>query len=302
MSESWDITLVTCAELPEPDPDARPLEEALEARGLTYRWAAWTDETVDWSASPVALIRSTWDYYHDRAAYVDWAHQTDLVTTLLNSASVVQWNSSKLYLLDLGRAGVPIIPTVLVPRATETALSDILSVQGWNDVVIKPVVGAGSHHTHLLRAGDAPTDEQLALFKTYDMLVQPYIASVESYGERSLVYIDGELSHVARKHPRFAQGEEQVTGPHEATDEERAVAEQAIEEAPFNDLLYARIDLVRDENDSPLLSEFEAMEPSLFFRMNPECLERYIDGIIARRDAHAAAAGPDDDEAAEADA
>ena len=31
-----------------------------------------------------------------------------------------------------------------------------------------------------------------------DTLVQPYVTSVETYGERSLVFIDGELTHGVR--------------------------------------------------------------------------------------------------------
>ena len=45
-----------------------------------------------------------------------------------------------------------------------------------------------------------------------DTLVQPYVPSVEAYGERSLVWVDGALTHAVRKTPRFGDQDEQVSG------------------------------------------------------------------------------------------
>jgi len=42
------------------------------------------------------------------------------------------------------------------------------------------------------------------------VLLQPYVPSVEGYGERALVWIDGELTHAVRKQPRLAGGDESV--------------------------------------------------------------------------------------------
>ena len=47
-------------------------------------------------------------------------------------------------------------------------------------------------------------------------------------------------------------------------------------------LLYARIDLIRDEHDQPLLAELELVEPSLFLRQEPAALKRLVRGIAAR--------------------
>ena len=48
------------------------------------------------------------------------------------------------------------------------------------------------------------------------------------------------------------------------------------------ELLYARIDMVRDAENRPMLSEVELIEPSLFFRESPRALERFV-AAIARR-------------------
>jgi hypothetical protein len=112
-------------------------------------------------------------------------------------------------------------------------------------------------------------------------LVQPYLASVDDYGERSLVWIDGSLSHAIRKAPRFAGDDEAVTGPFPIADEERAVAEHAL--APIADrILYGRVDLARDESGRPVVMELELVEPSLFFVRGPGSVERFVDGLLRR--------------------
>ncbi len=48
------------------------------------------------------------------------------------------------------------------------------------------------------------------------------------------------------------------------------------------DLLYARVDLARDDEGRPLLMELELVEPSLFLLQHPPALERLVRAIEAR--------------------
>jgi hypothetical protein len=110
-------------------------------------------------------------------------------------------------------------------------------------------------------------------------MVQPYVRSVDGHGERCLVFLDGELSHAIRKNPRFADGHESVSGPVPVDADERAAAESILKlvNAP---LLYARVDLARDEQGTPRLMELEVIEPSLFLMQHPPAIERFADAII----------------------
>jgi hypothetical protein len=104
--------------------------------------------------------------------------------------------------------------------------------------------------------------------------------SVEAYGERSIVWIDGEVTHAVRKAPRLSGGEEQVSAVPVA-DDERAFAERAV--APLAEsLLYARVDMVRDETDVLRIMELELVEPSLFFLQCGRALERFVAAVTAR--------------------
>lgn len=60
----------------EPDLDEAPLVEALEAAGLRVRVSAWRDPEVDWSASRLTLIRSTWP---SPGSSTDWVGASELL-------------------------------------------------------------------------------------------------------------------------------------------------------------------------------------------------------------------------------
>jgi len=104
--------------------------------------------------------------------------------------------------------------------------------------------------------------------------------------ERSLVWIDGELTHAIRKSPRFAGGSESVSDEQPIAPDERALAERVL--APLSgELLYARVDVVRDDDagGAPRLMELELIEPSLFLRQCPRALDRLASAIV-RHAAH----------------
>jgi hypothetical protein len=118
-----DIALVTCARLPEPDPDAAPLGEALDAAGLRWQALAWDAAESDWSAASMTIVRSSWNYPRRLGAFLSWAEATAQVTALWNPLPVLRWNAHKSYLLDLHERGVAIAPTALVPREAPGSLS-----------------------------------------------------------------------------------------------------------------------------------------------------------------------------------
>ncbi len=49
-----------------------------------------------------------------------------------------------------------------------------------------------------------------------------------------------------------------------------------------HELLYARIDLIRDDDDQPMVAELELVEPSLFLKQSPSALDRLVAGIASR--------------------
>lgn len=277
-----DVALATCKILPEPDPDEAPLLSALEDAGVHAGSLAWDAEDADFSSVTLTILRSTWNYPWHVTAFDRWLRQTDPVTQLLNPLSVVQWNLHKSYLLDLAARDIPAAPTALVQRREPRSLAQVLSDRGWDDVVIKPAISAGSYRT--IRCTAANRDEGQAhldlLTADGDALVQPYLRSVEDHGERALVWIDGAFTHAVRKTPRLA-GQDEAVEAAELLDAEVELAERTLAtiDAP---LLYARVDVTRDPRGAPLVMELELVEPSLFFCHEPRALERFVRGVQTR--------------------
>ena len=67
---------------------------------------------------------------------------------------------------------------------------------------------------------------------------------------------------------------------------ERAVAEATLDAMPWprEELVYARVDLVRDDAGAPLLLELELAEPSLFLGYGGDAPARLAAAIAARID------------------
>jgi glutathione synthase/RimK-type ligase-like ATP-grasp enzyme len=203
---SLDVALVSCRDLPEPDPDAAPLAAALEAAGLSSQVMAWDDESLDWSVPRLAVLRSCWNYPQHPVEFEAWATATARATRLLNPLPIVEFSVHKRYLLALEAAGVPVAPTVLVEKGDTTPLLEIMEEQNWTRAVVKPAVSAASFRTLLVRESDegleAGESHLRDLAADRDTLVQAYLPSVEGYGERALVWVDGELTHAIRKTPK----------------------------------------------------------------------------------------------------
>lgn len=282
-----DVALASCARLPEADPDEALTLAALQDAGLCAGTLAWDDPAADFSAARMTILRATWNYPQNPERFLAWLEQTAVVSALWNPLAVVRWSLHKSYLLDLARAGVPVVPTVLLRRGAATTLAEILAERGWSDVVIKPAVSAASRLTarsqpHTRESGEAHL-RQLAAQE--DVLVQPYFASVNEYGERALVWIDGAVTHAVRKSPRFAGEHEGVVGPLPISEAELAVAHAALAviEGP---LLYARIDVAPDADGAPRVMELELIEPSLFFSFSSDALDRFVRAVARRLRSH----------------
>lgn len=145
-----DITFAVHSRQPAGSEDDRRLARALAEVGVSVRLAVWSDPEVEWSASPVTLVRSTWDYHLHQARWLSWIDWVAPRTRVANPAGLLRWNSDKHYLQALEGSGVPIVPTRFVDRASP-AVWELCAREGWDDVVIKPAVGASAHGARRFR-------------------------------------------------------------------------------------------------------------------------------------------------------
>jgi glutathione synthase/RimK-type ligase-like ATP-grasp enzyme len=284
-----EVALVTGTDGPPfmNEVDAR-LRTALQRRGAGVHTPAWNDPTVDWAAFDVAVIRTTWDYFTDRDAFVAWAATAAASTALWNPAEVVRWNTHKSYLLELEDRGAPVVPTAWLARGDQLDLGDLLASRGWSRAVVKPAVAAGAIGLARVDADDLAAGQRHldGLLAAGDVMVQPYLPSVETHGELSVVVVDGEVSHAVRKLPATGDFriQEEYGGRNVPVDLDRDTRDLAtwLVDAAGTELLLARVDLLEDEVGALQLAELEATEPDLYLDVAPDAADRVVDAILRR--------------------
>jgi glutathione synthase/RimK-type ligase-like ATP-grasp enzyme len=280
------VALVTCADLPGLDEDDRALLPALAARGIAAEAVAWDAPGADWSGYDLAVVRNTWDYAKRRAEFVAWARA---VPRLANPAPVIEWNTDKRYLRELAATGIPVVPTVWVEPGDDWA------PQGAGEIVIKPAVSAGSIDTgrydQATQAGLAAAHVRRLQDAGRVVMIQPYLAAVDTTGETALLYFDGVFSHAIRKGAiltgPYVEGDalyqnEQIS-PRTPSGAELALGARVLRALPVpaGDLLYTRVDLLPSP-DGPVVIEVELAEPSLFFSHADGSADRFAAAVAAR--------------------
>lgn len=258
------LGIATCRPLPEPDVDEELTLAAFRNRGIEAEMVDW--HTQSGAGFDLLLIRSTWDYPLLLNEFRDWV--TNVPVPLLNPAEVVLWNLDKRYLVELD---LPIVPTVFGDEIPSE----------WRKFVVKPAVSCGSFRTQVFESAEEAQELLAEIRQDSEPMIQPYMASVDGEGERSIIWIGGEVTHAIRKEPRFHDSDESVSSAYAPSEEEIAFAHRAISlvEHP---LVYARVDVMRDDAGQLCLSELELIEPSLFLTQNPAAAEKLVDAVISR--------------------
>jgi len=259
--------------------------DALRAKGFTVQTRSWGDPNYDWSQTRAVIFRTIWDYFERYEEFMMWLESVKDHTQLINSCELVQWNIDKHYLADLQEKGITVVPTVFVNTGDYKSITAVCQENGWTDVVIKPAIAGGAFHTHKVRQSDRLEFEEL--FKTLvserDMLVQPFIKSIVSKGEASLMIFNGEYTHGILK--KAKSGDYRVQDdwggsvhPYKPSEEEIAFAKACFKACPSLPA-YGRVDILWDEEGTILLGELEIIEPELWIRHAPESAAQFAEGI-----------------------
>lgn len=281
----------------DPDQDSRPLAAELLSRGVQAEPVIWHDESVDWGAYDLLVIRSPWDYSVRLAEFTAWLANAERVSTVLNEPALIRWNLDKIYLDQLASFGVAVVPTTYRSSVDEVRadLAGYVAADPESHVVLKPAISAGAHHTGLFRADDPEAlllAEQI-LADGGTVMVQPEVPELSEGAEKALYLIDGHFSHAIAKGALLERGGGLLGGEYEenpqavpATEDEKLFAEGVLEavalatglEVP----LYGRIDTVQSARFGLVLLEAELFEPALNLHVVPEATPLLADAILAR--------------------
>lgn len=264
----------------------RLLTEALAKVNIKTKRVAWDDPSFDWSTTKFVLIRAIWDYQDRFQEFSKWLSEVKTKTTLLNSANTVHWNIDKHYLKDLSRNGVHIAPTRFIEPLENITLKQLFDESGWQEAVLKPCISAGGRDTYRINANNINPEIEnrfQELIKVEAMMLQPFLKSIITKGEVSLMVMDGKFTHAVLK--KAKTGEFRIQDDHGgtvheyiATKEEKEFAENTIR-ACYERPIYARVDIIEDNDGKLSLAEIELVEPELWFRYNHEAATILANGI-----------------------
>ena len=262
------------------------LAGALADAGVVVEPTPWTEHVEDASglaAFDLVLPLIVWGYHrdHDRwmQACATWGPAR---VRMLNPPSVIGWNSDKSYLDRLAEKGVAIPPTQWVEGVTQADVDAAFDRFATDVVIVKPRVSGGAWKTLRLTRGEVLEDAPEG-----PAMIQPYLPSIETEGETSLLFFGGRLSHVVNKRPVSGDFRIQTQfgghyrALHGAPAGALALAERTLA-AIDEDLLYARIDMAQGANGEWLLMEAELIEPDFYLGSAPEGGARFAEAVKAR--------------------
>lgn len=262
------------------------LQAALATEGITVEPMAWAEHVEDGSrlaAFPLVLPLIVWGYHRDHARWVKACSTWEAAgVRMLNPPSVLTWNSDKSYLQRLAERGVAMPRTQWVEGVTQADVDAAFDRFDTDTVVVKPRVSGGAWQTLRLARG-----EQMQGAPDGAAMIQPYLPSIETEGETSLLIFGSQLSHVVNKRPvngdfriQVQYGGQYVALP-EPPEGGWALAQQTLA-AIDEDLLYARIDMAHGSDGGWLLMEAELIEPDFYLGSAPEGGRRFAQAVKAR--------------------
>lgn len=278
------IALLTCERLPELNPADRALIPLFAEKDIVAVPVIWNAPGVRWQDFSALIIRNTWDYYQQADAFRNWLNAIEsLGVPMLNPAPVVKDNMHKFYLKRFQEKGVAIIPTLFSP-ATAPLEYETLLAQGWNKVVIKPAISAGSFLTSTYELAVTTRDHFQEVVSQGDWLIQPYLAEIATQGELSLIFFNGSFSHAVLKKPKDGdfRVQKQYGGQYQRIDPAPGLLQLAQRIATLeNNLLYARVDGLMIGNGFHLM-ELELIEPDLYFEFDEASSRRFVACVVKR--------------------
>lgn len=270
------------------------VHEPLRDLGWNIENVPW-DAATDWDVYDLVIIRSPWNYQQNLNRFLEVLDNIEASqATLLNSRELVQWNLNKNYLFELERKGVELVPTLKQTSLKTSDIENTFTRFQTEALIVKPIIGANADDTFRIQKKDVigltgitALKKIATIFHDRECLIQPFMQNIVDEGEFSLMYFQGDLSHVVLK--TVAAGDYRIQEEHGGgvTPVEKpeahlvASANRAMKTLPETPL-YARVDLVRTQQNTFALMEFELIEPCLYFRFDDNsavnfahCIDRY---------------------------
>ncbi len=260
-------------------------EPAFAKHGLSLKVIDWRAPLEAFEGIELVLLGTAWDYQDHAEEFLAKLDALEAAGLLVcNNAATVRWNVEKTYLRALSDAGAATIPTLWVDRVDARGVANAMKHFGADSVVVKRQVGAGALGQHRFSRSSMPDADWVM---EQPAMIQPFLPQITQEGELSFIFIDGALSHALVK--RAAKGDYRIQSLYGGTEkalepsvEDTAAARAILANVPGGPPLYARVDMLRGEDDALLLMECELIEPYLYPVQGPKLGENLAAAIAKR--------------------
>lgn len=291
-----DITLLTSSQYLDAEAgdeftenileEDRLLSASLEKHGLIVTRTNWDNPEFNWADTKYVVFRTPWDYFNRYDEFAPWLERAGKVTEFINPIEVINWNIDKHYMLELEKAGINIPPTVFIEPGDTRTLGEITKELKWDEFILKPAISGGAWHTYRLNRDNIAEHEAIysELIQERSMLVQEYQKSILSEGEVSYMVFGGKFTHAVLKKGKAKDFRVQenfggTVHDYSPAAEEIEFAQMVVEKAKHG-IIYARVDVMRDNAGKLSLGELEVFEPALWLRKYPPAADIFA-GLIA---------------------
>ena len=284
--KEFDVVLLTDSRYVNPSKIDPYIENVLKEDGLVMEGLEklnlrtikkdWNDTNFNWSSTKSAIFRSTWDYFDQFSTFRNWLDLVKDQCYLINPYQQINWNLDKHYLIDLQKLDLPIVESVFVSKKTNLNLETISKSKNWKDIVIKPTISGAARHTYLLKNDEIKNFQEkwLSLTSMEDFMVQEFQNNILSSGEIAVMLFGGKYSHSVLK--KAKKGDFRVQDDFGGSVEKINPSLEIIQlaEKTIKSLktipIYGRVDIIFDNNNRPVISELELIEPELWFRFKED--------------------------------
>ena len=261
------------------------LKQNLTSLGLKVNRKSWSDKSYKWEDTKFAIFRTTWDYFDRYDEFFKWIEKTKMKTKFINSEEIIKWNIDKKYLIELEKKGINIAPTILIKNTEKINLKQLFHTTKWKEAVIKPAISGAAKNTYRVNKENYTEYEKKFndLIKEESILFQEFLDDILKSGEISLILIEGKYTHSIKKIAK--KGDFRVQDDHggkvvnyNATQGEINFAKKCLKATDYIPI-YARVDIIYDNDNKPSLSELELIEPELWFRNYPQAAKLLAESI-----------------------
>ncbi len=261
------------------------VEEAIKKKGIKVIRTYWDNPDFDFSEAKITIFRTIWDYFHRFDEFSKWLEATKNKTRFINSAETIYWNIDKHYLQDLSEKGINIPNTYFIKKGDKRTLSEIFKKCNWKDAVLKPAISGAGRHTYKISSKNLVSYEHIfsELIKNEDLMLQEFQYNIYEKGELAFILFNGKFSHSILKKGKKGEFKVQddfggTVHKYIATKEEIIFAEKVVSICtPLP--VYARVDIISDNNKKPAIGELELIEPELWFRFHNPAADLFADAV-----------------------